>query len=244
MIGVQSSANAAILPEGFVLNGTEGAAFEPNLINPHWTFAPNNELKDSASKTTIPARTRFMLLDSAGLGQIRSYAQKAPQTQVRIWGFMTSYQGRNYLFALQAVPLSVPMSEPNQPSLPTPPADANQPPVIPDAIMKMLKSQSRVDLVKISQAAPADSDFSLVGAVGFVNLKEKTFEPDGFGRNIDLSRYTLLPCMTLQKTEELLAESLGKRRFTLSGIVTVMNNTRYLLIYRAAPTFTNGNLTP
>jgi hypothetical protein len=236
----------AVLPEGFVLNGTEGLArnSDPN----GWAFTTDTDL--IYMKTTLPAGSVLSILPSGGLEQIRSFAKKQNQTRVKIWGILTSYKKQNFLFPIQVIALSASNSKPAEP-LPTKRIDPNAmdstvSDVIPSEVMKILRSQSKIDLARMSETLDTGSgDFALIGKTGFVaSGKDKLFIPDGFGRKIEHGRLPLLPCLTLEDTEKDLAKALGRHRYNISGIVTMYDGRQYLLLYRAIRTYSNGNFTP
>ncbi|MBM4104524.1 MAG: hypothetical protein FJ263_10870 [Planctomycetes bacterium] len=242
-------ADTIILPEGFVLNGTEGVAQKNDAGA--WSFVANNDL--IYMNTTLPAKSPLPILSSGGLEQIRAFAKEQTWTPVKIWGILTLYKKQNFLFPIQVLALSQTTGKPAQIVSPksAKPAEPNatkpeSSEVIPPEIMKILRSQSKIDLGKLAETADvASSDFSLIGKTGYVELgADKRFMPDGFGRKIDKNRFSLLPCLTLEDTEENLAESLGRQRYNISGIVTVCDGKKYLLLYRAVRTYSNSNFTP
>jgi hypothetical protein len=240
---------AALLPEGFVLNGTEGIAQKNDAGS--WSFVADNDL--IYMKTTLPAKSPLPILSSGGLEQIRAFAKERTWTPVKIWGILTLYKKQNFLFPIQVLALSEAAGKPvtTPPAKPAKPAEPNaatpeSSEVIPSEIMKILRSQSKIDLGKLAETADvASSDFSLIGKTGYVELGEdKLFAPDGFGRKIDKNRFSLLPCLTLEDTEENLAKALGRQRYNISGIVTACDGKKYLLLYRAVRTYSNSNFTP
>ena len=234
-------ADKEILPEGFVLNGTEGIAQKNDAGS--WSFVANNDL--IYMKTTLPAKSPLPILSSGGLEQIRAFAKEQTQTPVKIWGILTLYKKQNFLFPIQVLALSQTTGKPVTPA-PAEPAKPESSEVIPPEIMKILRSQSKIDLGKLAETADvASSDFSLIGKTGYIELgADGRFVPDGFGRKIDKNRFSLLPCLTLEDTEENLAKSLGRQRYNISGIVTACDGKKYLLLYRAVRTYSNSNFTP
>jgi hypothetical protein len=234
-----------VLPEGFVLNGTEGSAQkDPN----GWSFTIDSNLV--YLKTTLPAGSVLPILPSSGLEQIRAYATKENISRVKIWGILTSYKKKNFLFPIQVIALSASSTKPSEP-LPTQRIDPNTmdptvSDVIPSEVMKILRSQSKIDLAKMSEAMTAGgTDFALIGKSGYLAAgQDNSFTPDSFGRKVERGRLPLLPCLTLEETQKDLAKALGKHRYTISGIVTTYEGKQYLLPYRAVRTYSNGNFTP
>jgi hypothetical protein len=237
--------SAIVLPEGFVLNGTDGLAVsEPN----GWTFTADGDMV--YLKTTLPAGSPLPILFSSGLEHIRSYAKEENKTRVKIWGILTSYEKKNFLFPIQVIALSASSTKPPEP-LPAHPIDPNAmdktvSDVIPSEIMKILRSQNKVDLAKMSETMNMGStDFALIGKTGYITTtEEKLFIPDSFGRKVERGRLPLLPCLTLEDTEKDLSRAMGRHRYNISGIVTTYNGRQYLLPYRAVRTYSNGNFTP
>ena len=236
----------AVLPEGFVLNGIEGLAqsTEPN----GWSFTSDTNL--IYMKTTLPAGTALPILPSGNLQQIQSLAKEQQKTRIKIWGILTSYKKKNFVFPIQIVALSESDTTPSQP-LPTKRIDPNAidptvSDVIPSEVMKIMRSQNRIDLARMSEVMDSGkSDFTLIGKTGYLTTdKDKLFIPDSFGRKMERGRLVLLPCLTLEETENDLAKSLGRHRYAISGIVTMYNGKQYLLLYRAVRTYSNGNFTP
>jgi hypothetical protein len=235
-----------LLPEGFVLNGTEGMAQKDDTGS--WSFIAGNDLV--YMKTTLPAGSPLPILSSGGLEQIRAFAKGQDQTPVKIWGILTLYKKQNFLFPIQVLALSQTAGKaaPAEPAKPAKPnaAKPESSEVIPPEIMKILRSQSKIDLGKLAEAADvASSDFSMIGKTGYVELgADRCFVPNSFGRKIDKNHFFLLPCLTLEDTEKNLAKSLGRQRYNISGIVTACDGKKYLLLYRAIRTYSYSNFTP
>jgi hypothetical protein len=240
-----------LMPEGFVVNGIEGVATKSESSGEDWIFVPSVDL--TYIKTVLDKGTPLPILPSSGLGQIHSIAGDKKEMTVRIWGILTQYHEKNYLFPIQVLPLTRPQPVPVEPEPETPVetadpnADPNTDEVIPAEWLKILRTQPRVDLVRLSETAvtPDGREFSLIGKAGYLTLGEtKFFVPDAFGRNVEKTDYILLPCLTLEKTEEKLSRGLGRYRYTISGIMTECQGKKYLLLYRAVRTYSNHNFAP
>lgn len=234
------------LPEGFVLNAIDGIARQDKVNKDQWTFSTNAALK--YLKTTFPAEVPLTILASGGLDQIRAFAKDSTEVRVKVWGILTLYRKENFLFPIQVMPLVEPEKAAPAPVETAPATDPNSTDsdVIPSDIMKLLRSQSKVDLAQISEtAAITSADSSLVSKTGYVCLDDiKQFRPDGFGRKVETADFVLLPCLTLEKTEDTLARAMGRYRYTISGILSRSQGRQYLLLYRAQRTYSNGNFTP
>jgi hypothetical protein len=254
-----------LLPEGFVINGIDGRAVQRESSGEDWSFVPSVEL--TYMKTVIAKGTPLPILPSIGQGQMRSIAGDKTEIPVRIWGILTQYRKQNYLFPIQVLPLTVSTPTPVE-SKPSPSADAvrtdpnvdpNTEDVMPAELLKILRSQQRIDLARLSEAAasremptdqeatatPDGRESSLIGKAGFITLGEtKYFMPDAFGRKVEKTDFILLPCLTLETVEERLSRGLGRYRYTISGIMTQYQGKNYLLLYRAIRTYSNHNFTP
>ena len=247
LTATEAAVKSPVLREGLALAGTEGVCkkeLQQNLER--WVFYPSAAIVDG--KTVLPAETGLEILPSAGLAQIRSFA--GDKTLVKVWAVLTAYRGRNFLFPLYALPLTTAYKPAESPQKQIEPAavssDPNRSPVIPSEILKLLKPAGRVDLARIAQSAAPKGDSALVGKTGLISVLHNSvvFNPDGFGKKTENVFYSLLPCQTLERTQERLGRAFARQRFNVSGIVTVHDGRRYLLLYRTERTYTNGNFTP
>jgi hypothetical protein len=67
------------------------------------------------------------------------------------------------------------------------------------------------------------------------------FNLDSIGRNIDQTSLRLLPCEALEQTQSRQSASPEPLRFKISGVVTKYKGKNYLLLYKAAQTYSYGN---
>jgi hypothetical protein len=238
------------LPEGFVLNAIDGIARQDKVDKDQWTFSTDAELK--YMKTIFPSGIPLKVLASGGLDQIRTFARENTEVRIKIWGILTLYRKENFLFPIQVMPLvepekaaPTPTPEPVE-TVPATDPNSTDSEVIPSNIMKLLQSQSKIDLAQISEMTAATrADSSMISKAGYITLGEtRQFQPDGFGRKVETADFVLLPCLTLEKTEDALARAMGRYRYTISGILSQSQGRQYLLLYRAQRTYSNGNFTP
>ena len=237
-----------VLREGLALAGTEGTCKKELRQGKNlWIFYPSAAIVDE--KTTLPAQVGIEILPSAGLEQIRSFAGNKTSVSVKVWAVITAYRDQNFVFPLHAVPLTVqePAGAVEEQAKPAPvPSDPNLSPVIPSEILKLLKPAGRVDLALIAESAAPKGDRAIAGKTGLISVLHNSvvFTPDGFGKKAGTDFYRLLPCQTLQQTEDRLGRSFSRQRYSVSGLAAVFEGQQYLLPYRAERTFTNGNFTP
>jgi hypothetical protein len=257
---------AAALPEGFLLSGVDGTLrrgasgtyiflLDSPISTDKGRLSEGEELELLAS-TTLEYMARSMAdQDSAGL---------------RLWGTVTLYRGRNYVFPSYYLQLATPA--------PPPPLDADgsvesgaQPeegeaaPVIndpndeiriPEELMAELKATRRVIDVAPSAAPEVAAEISDDGklATGDVMVVDRygimmqgsdsswAFRFDGLGRNVSLISFSLLPCEVLQMMEQQMKPSdLEPRRYRIAGIVTRFSGEYYILPTRVTRAYDYGN---
>lgn len=261
-LGVQTVYSQAVqpaprlLPEGLELRQVEGIA-RLNEKTKAWRFLPNTDL--TAGKVTVPAGTELTILPSSALEKILSYAGSQKQVAVRIDAVVTQYQKNNFLYVFDAAPLKTapePDAETNT-EKPAPKemvnilraaADPNESSVIPPDILQRMKPAQKTDFSQMAKTASAavQEDTMLVSRTGrFTRLGAAgEFVLDGFGRNISERTFILLPCRTLEQIEHQHKQSLERRRYRVSGIITAFRGRNFLLLQGAVPTYTHGNFTP
>jgi len=87
-------------------------------------------------------------------------------------------------------------------------------------------------------------DFVLVDRTGFLCKQDKggpVFSFDALGRNIQQASLQLLPCETLERTEQQQSAELDPVRFKIAGIVTEYKGRHYLLLERAVQAYSHEN---
>lgn len=88
------------------------------------------------------------------------------------------------------------------------------------------------------------SDTVFVNRTGFIvgrNDGDFLFELDALGRNVRRRSLRLLPCEALELAEQKISVGFETVRFKISGILTSFQNTEYLLLHKATPTYSHGN---
>jgi len=87
-------------------------------------------------------------------------------------------------------------------------------------------------------------DFVLVDRTGFLCKQDNggpVFSFDALGRNIQEVSLRLLPCETLERTEQQQSEEVDPVRFKIAGIVTEYKGKHYLLPERAVQAYNHEN---
>ena len=247
-----------LLREGFVLKGVEGiASFDKETSR--WFFAADTDLNDT--RKIVSAGTKLELLETGKLEQIEDYAKKnGGIAAIRLWAKVTRYEDKNYLFASYFLTMTggsekatqEPQEEPEDNNVEKEDADSGS--VIPAHIMARLKPKRVVSLSKMRDIVKTEGNAMLVDRTGFLTvITEKSrdkeappkttniFTIDGLGRNIDNMSFQLLPCEALEIIEENLATALSRQRYRIAGEVTKYKNNYYIMLQRAARTYSHGN---
>lgn len=208
-----------------------------------WFFTPENNLTDG--RGLIPAGQKIQLLPSSTLEAITAVAEGST-LNARISASVTKYRNQNFLFPTYFIPM-------NQAEQTPPPlkkteetkdkADSQQNSIIPLDVMKKLKPRNRPDPVKRKQIIQTDADSILPSRTGFIAIEKqnKTFTIDALGRNVENINLQLLPCQTLERLENKIAQSPYRQRYRIAGITTKYKNNYYLLPQQAARTYNHGN---
>ena len=94
------------------------------------------------------------------------------------------------------------------------------------------------------QSYRGDSDSVFVNRTGFIvgrNDGGFIFVLDSLGRNVRRRSLRLLPCEVLELAEQKISAGFEPVRFKIAGILTRYENTDYLLLHKATPTYSHGN---
>lgn len=241
---------AVRMDEGFFLDGIEGTLETNPQRSGEWIFRPSQKI--ALIKRDLPAGQPLPMLPCGVLEQMAQMAA-GQSLHIRLWAMATLYKHDNYLYAVYFLPLkdgAAPQpaqpTEPAQPApTPTPAQEQEEDSVIPMEILKQIKANTPPDLQKFQQVAQVTGDTNLIGRAGYLQDEgsEKIFVPDGFGQNIDLRRFVLLPGAAMENAEKEMNRTPGRQRYTVSGLVTTYSGTRYILLRSAQRTYTHGNFT-
>lgn len=94
---------AQALRDGFVLRSVDGRLIVPDQ-NDVWVFELESEVSDD--RATLKTGTSLALLPSATLEKITEDVKIRSEASYRLWGRVTKYKGRNFLFPIYFLPLS------------------------------------------------------------------------------------------------------------------------------------------
>jgi hypothetical protein len=90
----------------------------------------------------------------------------------------------------------------------------------------------------------ASSDSVFVNRTGFIVGRDGggfIFTLDALGRDVQRRSLRLLPCEALELAEQKISAGFEPVRFKIAGILTRYENTDYLLLHKATPTYSHGN---
>ena len=245
------------LMDGSVLAGVDGkvnsadsneSSQYPRLdsVAERWFFEIGSDVSDG--KARICAGTRIELLPSSALEKLTADVKERTGTSYRLWGRVTKYDGRNFIFPNYFLPLSkARQSEPSQSQQTQTRLTINEPNdtlTIPDEIIAKLASRKIVRPGQLRKLADLKEDSILADRVGFIVRRtsgEVVFVPDALGRNVGDVSLRLLPCEVLERAELTQSSEPEPLRFKTAGIVTQYKGRYYLLLHRAARVYSHGN---
>lgn len=261
--GVASGAETTAskpLPEGTILEGVDGRLI-PGDANDTWLFELSEDVNSIGGP--VSAGTRLGVLPSAMLEMVIADANERHAPAYRFWAFVTTYQGRNFLFpTYYPLPLSKLKSEAgpeatgreagrddflSRRSPGTAGPDGELP--IPQEIIDML-GQRRASARPPRPQTPGDANAvtqpltrAMADEIGRLRTDEQgyVFVPDAFGLNVSRNRYRLLPCSALEQLVRQQAAVPEPIRFRVAGLVTRFKGREYLLLQRATPVYNYGN---
>jgi len=121
-----------LLRDGFVIRGIDGAVSGPDS-NDMWFFEFGSDVSDNIA--VVKKGTRLQLLPSSTLEKIAADVNERSGDAYQLWGRITKYRGRNFIFPVFFLPLS----KMKQPQLLEPPqpqkSEPNEPPPSPEKYM-------------------------------------------------------------------------------------------------------------
>ncbi len=238
---------AQLLRDGFVFGGADGKLRESDGV---WHFVIESDISDG--KGVVRAPMGLELLDSACLEEMLADSQGRVDARCRLWGRVTEYDGRNFIFPVYFLPLS----KKNEASA----AGRKQPGGqretaisapndilnIPADIVARLQSNEFVRPRRPGRREVIEQDSVVTGRTGFIVLKGDggvVFEPDALGWAVQQVSFRLLPCQVLERAERLAANNAEPVRFRIAGIVSKYKGRDCLLLQKAVRVYSYGNFT-
>jgi hypothetical protein len=238
-----------LLFDGYALNGAEGTLVGP-AAEGKWLFELEEDVNDG--KAVVQAGKQVELLPSSGLERLIADANSTKITSYRLWGRVTKYRGRNFIFPMQYLALGgAPAEKPAEPpgekieeQQAAAPADANDVVTLPVEVLEQLRSRRVVRTEQLTKPLDIRQDSILADRTGFISDKadgRQFFTLDSLGRNVTHVSFRLLPCEALEKAEDRLAKNPEHVRMKVAGVLTRYNDTYYLLLQRANRVYSYGN---
>jgi len=106
-------AEPALLQDGFILRGIDGEVNGPDA-NDRWFFRFNEDVNDD--KGVVKAGTNLELLPSTTLEKITADVNERSSAGYRLWGRVTRYKGKNFIFPVYFLPQGSIQQQPSQAS--------------------------------------------------------------------------------------------------------------------------------
>ncbi len=272
------------LRDGFVLTGVDGKLtstdsndirFQDSNEGPQsqyigfglpkrWFFEFDSDISDD--KAVVKAGTSLELLPSSTLEKMTADVEKHSGASYKLWGRVTKYKGRNFIFPIYFLPISEtkrpPPSTSQEPREKTGPAlnDPNDALTIPKEILEKLKTRKILRPEQLKKGLELKQDSILADRTGFISLcvmrdayrvkgkrqeeKGRTqyeFVFDALGRNVQQIILRLLPCQALESAEQEQSTEPDTLRFKIAGILTKYKGNHYLLLERTTRVYSHGN---
>jgi hypothetical protein len=241
----QDTEEGKLLRDDYILSGADGRLVEGK--DGKLLFEFESAISDGSAE--LKAGQSLELLDSATLEKMTEDAKTRLEASYRLWGKVTKFEGRNYIFPVYFLGLRKidrPAGQPEQSDSAKKATSVNAPNdvlSIPDEITAQLQTSE----VLPAQEAPAGlqlrQDTIFANRVGRVVEKNGgyVFEPDGLGRGVEKFEIALLPCQNLEEAITQVRGESNPVRFSVAGIMTRYKGQQYLLLQKATRAYSYGN---
>jgi len=236
-----------LLRDDYVISGFDGLLIEGQ--NGQWQFEFESELSDGT--TTLKAGQSVMLLKSATLEKMVDDAKQRPEARYRLWGKVTKFEGKNYVFPSYFVGLRKledrkPGTEDRRQKTEVGPQTINAPNdivQIPEEIVSQLAMSEVLPAAEAPSAMRLKQDTIFANRTGRI-YEEKGkyfFKPDGLGLGVEKGAIELLPCQVLDDAMRQVNSAINPARFSVAGIMTKYKDQRLLLLQKATRAYSYGN---
>jgi len=236
------------LRDGFVLSGVDGKLIARDG-NDNWVFEFDKDISDG--RGIIKAGKSVKVLPSQALEGVTGQKIKEAGIACRLWGTVTTYRGRNFIFGAYFLGLSetggakvVSPEESEQKGKEIAINEPNDVLSIPAEIIEKLKTKKIIRPAQAPKGAKLKQDYILADRMGFIVNRpdgKSMFVLDALGRNVGKVSFELLPCRALERAERTRAGGPERIRFKAAGIVTKYKGRYYLLLQRARRVYSYGN---
>ncbi len=231
------------LRDGFLLAGVDGKLITQDS-NDRWLFELVTDVNDG--RFFVKTGSAIELLPSSWLEKMTYDVKKRSSGDYRLWGTVTKYEGKNFIFPTYFLPLSkVEPQEAQQREEPAPQSlnEPNDVLTIPDEVLKKLGGRRIIRTEELEKGLVLESDSMLADRIGFIEGEKinSKLVLDALGRNARQISFRLLPCHGLEHAQQRQMSELEAVRFKTAGIVTRYKGEYYLLLQRAIRVYTHGN---
>ena len=225
------------LRDGFSLEGIDGKVVQEAN---DWFFVPLETLTDD--KGLVKAGNKLKFLPSSGLERLIQQKTIAGGESFRLWGRVTQFRNKNFIFAAYSLPITEANETPSRLE-DVKITGSNEPDVIPEDVMEMLRPRRVVNLAKLKKGPGTEQDGIIADRTGFVKKSGDgfIFAFDALGRNVDTTTFPLLSCGVVEQMWKKQKSSAWSVRYKIVGIITKYQGKYYLLPQRAVRQYSNGN---
>ncbi len=252
-----------LLQDGFALSGVDGKLTGPDSNDVRF-FELSSDVNDFREQ--VDAGTKLELLPSSALEKTIADANGSSDASYRLWGRVTKYRDRNFIFPNHFLPLDKAPSQEPQKTQPQASKSAEKPPVketvpqpavsepndvltLPPEIMKRLKEGRTISPERfnrrpaVSKSGPVQ-DSILADRTAFLAKQDNgqpVFVLDALGLNVRPVSLLVLPCEALELAEQKQSAVPVPIRFKIAGIITKYKGKNYLLLQKATRIYSHGN---
>ncbi len=233
---------SGLLREDYVISGMDGKLVE--AAPDKWMF--EFEPEPGKAEEMKPGQS-LELLKSAALEKLVDDAKTRVEARYRLWGKVTKFEGKNYIFATYFLALRKTDKPAEQQATKDSARQAlntqNDILNIPDEIVAKLRTSEVLPTTQAQEPLQLKQDTIFANRVGRVVEKQGQylFEPDGLGQGTGKPTLALLPCQGL---DDALGQTRGEPnpvRFNVAGILTMFKGHQYLLLQKATRIYSYGN---
>jgi hypothetical protein len=231
------------LRDGFGLTGVDG---ELSNSEGKWFFKFDSDISDDIGR--ISAGEIIELLPSTALEKITADAEKKRgEAYYRLWGNVTKYRGKNFIFPIYFLPVSG-TREPNKPGeKPKVRIAVNEPNdglAIPEEIVSKLKNRRVLRVEQLKEGLELKQDYVLTERTAFLGTSadgQQEVVLDALGRNIPKISFRLMPCEALEMAQRQQSIEADPVLFKIAGILTQYKGEYYLLLQKATRAYSHEN---
>ncbi|MCK5473343.1 MAG: hypothetical protein KAI59_04875 [Planctomycetes bacterium] len=236
-------ARTTALRDGFVLSGVDGKLTIADS-NDKYFFQFEEDINDD--RVVIKSGVEVELLESSALEKIIADANSRATKNYRLWGKITTYRDKNFIFPIYFLPISEPeaVDDPNSTqSDKVAVNESNDILEIPEEIVAKLTQRKIIQVEELEEGLELKQDSMLVDRTGFIceTDGEMRFVLDALGRNLSEISFPLLKGEILDLTEQQQLVWPDRLKFKAAGIVTKYKGQHYLLLQRATRSYSHGN---